>query len=88
MISSASTLPVPGFASRRRAARFFQLLDYGEITDEDDVLLSKRWTHDIGVASIPLSVFCEQSFTGTRLRFCFAKDDATLERAAEKLCKL
>lgn len=67
---------------------FFQLLDYGEITHEDDVALSKRWTHDIGVASIPLSVFCEQPFTGTRLRFCFAKDDATLARAAEKLCKL
>ena len=67
---------------------FFQLLDYGEITDEDDVSLAKRWTHDIGVASIPLSVFCEQSFTGTRLRFCFAKDDATLERAADKLRKL
>ena len=63
---------------------FFQLLNYGEITDEDDVSLSKRWTHDIGVASIPLSVFCEQSFTGTRLRFCFAKDDATLERAADE----
>ncbi len=67
---------------------FFQLLDYGEIADDDDVSLSKRWTRDIGVASIPLSTFCEQPFTGTRLRFCFAKDDTTLERAAEKLCKL
>jgi methionine aminotransferase len=67
---------------------FFQVLDYGEITDEDDASLSERWTHEIGVASIPLSVFCQQPFTGTRLRFCFAKDDATLERAAEKLCKL
>ena len=42
-------------------------------------------THDIGVASIPLSVFCEQPFTGSRLRFCFAKDDATLEEAARRL---
>jgi len=67
---------------------FFQLLDYGEITDDDDVSLAKRWTQDIGVASIPLSVFCEQPLTGTRLRFCFAKDDATLKRAAEKLCQL
>jgi len=33
-------------------------------------------------------VFCETPFTGTRLRFCFAKDDATLEQAAEKLCAL
>jgi methionine aminotransferase len=75
-----------GFTPAR--STFFQLLDYGGITDEDDVSLAKRWTHDIGVASIPLSVFCEQSFTGTRLRFCFAKDDATLEQAADKLRKL
>lgn len=67
---------------------FFQLLDYGEITNEVDVSLAKRWTQDIGVASIPLSVFCQQPFTGTRLRFCFAKDDATLARAAQKLSAL
>jgi methionine aminotransferase len=64
---------------------FFQLLDYAEISDETDVDLARRWTHDIGVASIPLSVFCETPFTGTRLRFCFAKDDATLEEAARRL---
>jgi methionine aminotransferase len=67
---------------------FFQIVDYGEISDEDDVALAKRWTEEIGVASIPLTVFCEQPFTGTRLRFCFAKDDATLETACEKLSRL
>ena len=67
---------------------FFQVVDYGDITDEDDLSLAKRWTQNIGVASIPLSVFCETSFTGTRLRFCFAKDDATLEEAARRLCAL
>ena len=67
---------------------FFQIVDYGEITDELDADLAKRWTREIGVASIPLSVFCEQPFTGTRLRFCFGKDDATLEEAARRLCDL
>jgi len=67
---------------------FFQIVDYGDISDEDDVALAKRWTEEIGVASIPLTVFCEQPFTGTRLRFCFAKDDATLETACEKLSRL
>jgi methionine aminotransferase len=67
---------------------FFQIVDYGEISDELDVALARRWTEEIGVASIPLSVFCEQPFTGTRLRFCFAKDDATLEAACEKLGSL
>ena len=64
---------------------FFQVVDYSEISDETDAELAVRWTHDIGVASIPLSVFCEQPFTGSRLRFCFAKDDATLEEAARRL---
>jgi methionine aminotransferase len=67
---------------------FFQIVDYGVITNEVDAPLAKRWTREIGVASIPLSVFCETPFTGTRLRFCFAKDDATLEEAARRLCEL
>ncbi len=67
---------------------FFQIVDYGDISDEDDVTLAKRWTEEIGVASIPLTVFCEQPFTGTRLRFCFAKDDDTLTEACEKLSRL
>ena len=67
---------------------FFQIVDYGGISAENDVELAKRWTEEVGVASIPLSVFCEQPFTGTRLRFCFAKDDDTLEAACEKLSRL
>ena len=67
---------------------FFQILDYTEISDELDLDLCKRWTSEIGVASIPLSVFCESPGTGPRLRFCFAKDDDTLREAAQKLCAL
>jgi methionine aminotransferase len=66
----------------------FRLVDYGDISKEDDVTLAKRWTEEVGVASIPLSVFCEQPFTGTRLRFCFAKDDDTLQAACERLSSL
>ena len=64
---------------------FFQILDYGDVSDEDDVELAQRWTREIGVASIPLSVFCEQPFMGKRLRFCFSKDDETLHDAAARL---
>ena len=76
------------FRLRPSRSTFFQILDYGEISDELDETLAKQWTHEIGVASIPLTVFCETPFTGTRLRFCFAKDDTTLEEAAGKLCQL
>jgi methionine aminotransferase len=67
---------------------FFQILDYAGISDEPDDVLAKTWTRELGVASIPLSVFCETPFTGRKLRFCFAKDDDTLARAAEKLSAL
>lgn len=67
---------------------FFQIADYCDISEETDISLAKKWTREIGVASIPLSVFCEEPFTATRLRFCFAKDDATLTDAVARLAKL
>jgi len=64
---------------------FFQLIDYGEVSSGLDTEIATQWTRDNRVASIPISVFCEQAFTGTRLRFCFAKDDATLTEAVGRL---
>ncbi len=76
------------FQLRPARSTIFQLLDYSAIRDSDDVSLATLWTHEIGVASIPLSVFCATPFTGRRLRFCFAKDDQTLRAAAERLCSI
>ena len=70
------------------AGTFFQLLDYGEIANEPDALLARRWTIDRKVASIPVSVFYQAPPRQNYLRFCFAKDDATLKRAAGILCDL
>jgi len=67
---------------------YFQLLDYSELSDMADVDYANRLTREIGVASIPISVFCEQMSPGHHLRFCFAKDDRTLEQAAERLCEI
>ena len=76
------------FRLRPAQSSFFQILDYSDISDELDEVVAKRWARDIGVASIPISVFCEEPFTGQRLRFCFAKDDETLASAVEKLRSL
>ncbi len=76
------------FRFRPAKSTFFQIVDYADVSGEDDVSVAKKWTRDVGVASIPLTVFCEQPFTGTRLRFCFAKDDETLTAAVEKLRNL
>lgn len=64
---------------------YFQVLDYSEITQEYDVDFAKRLTIGSGIASIPLSVFNENKLDNKVLRFCFAKKDDTLKRAAEIL---
>ena len=76
------------FSYKPAQGTFFQILDYSAITNEDDISYAKRLTQDIGVASIPVSVFCKHDFDLRLLRFCFAKDDATLEEAAARLCQL
>lgn len=67
---------------------FFQTVSYAAITDEPDYELAIRLTKEIGVASIPVSVFYDQKNDYKVLRFCFAKDDAVLQEAAERLRKL
>ncbi|RZB31561.1 MAG: methionine transaminase [Desulfobacteraceae bacterium Eth-SRB2] len=67
---------------------YFQMLDYSEISDESDIKFSKRLIMEHGVASIPPSVFYHQKDDHKVLRFCFAKKDETLDKAAEKLCKI
>ncbi|MEM9386862.1 MAG: methionine aminotransferase [Pseudomonadota bacterium] len=66
---------------------YFQLADYSALSELDDVAYARQLTIDVGVAAIPVSVFCE-SFDRRLVRFCFAKDDDTLRQAAEKLCQL
>lgn len=64
---------------------YFQVLDYSEITDEHDVDFAKRLTIENGLTSIPMSVFNEAGKDDKVLRFCFAKTNETLEKAAEIL---
>jgi methionine aminotransferase len=67
---------------------YFQLVDYSAIRDEDDLAFSRWLVEHGGVAGIPLTPFYEQP-PGTRLlRLCFAKSDATMAAAAERLCRL
>ncbi|RIV25479.1 aminotransferase class I/II-fold pyridoxal phosphate-dependent enzyme [Fibrisoma montanum] len=67
---------------------FFQTVSYAEITDEPDYDLAVRLTKEIGIASIPVSVFYQQRNDYQLLRFCFAKDDEMLMRAGERLSRL
>ncbi len=86
------------FASGMKGSRFkllpcegsyFQLADYSAISNEEDVDFAQRLTREHGVASIPLSPFHQEPSPGQHLlRFCFAKQDATLDAAIEKLCRI
>jgi len=67
---------------------YFLLVDYSAISDRDDVSFCQWLTKEVGVAAIPLSVFCAEPFPHKLIRLCFAKQEATLLAAAERLCKL
>ncbi len=67
---------------------YFQLLDYSAISDEKDTDFARRLITEFGIASIPISVFNEQQEDHRQLRFCFAKKEETLSRAAEILKKI
>ena len=70
------------------AGSYFQLLNYSNITDEKDTDFANRLTREFGVASIPISVFYNDALDQKMLRFCFAKKEETLEKAAELLCRV
>ncbi len=67
------------------AATYFQLVDYSAISEAVDTTFCLELIETHGVAAIPVSHFCEQPPACQLLRFCFAKSDATLETAAERL---
>ena len=64
---------------------FFQLVSYGHLSRESDFDLAIKLTKEIGVASIPISVFFNEKTDHKILRFCFAKENAELEKALDKL---
>lgn len=70
------------------AGTYFQLVDYSAISDLPDVEFCRWLTQQAGVAAIPVSVFCQTPPEMRLIRFCFAKGQDTLERAAERLCAL
>jgi methionine aminotransferase len=74
-------LPVPG--------GYFQLVDYSAVSDFPDTEFVKWLTVEHGVTAIPLSPFYESPPPGQRLaRLCFAKNDATMDAAVERLRNL
>ncbi|MBU0486842.1 MAG: methionine aminotransferase [Bacteroidetes bacterium] len=76
------------FTIEPSAGTYFQLLSFKNISSEKELDFAKRITKEFGVASIPVSVFYHRSLESRVVRFCFAKSEETLEKAAAILCKI
>ena len=74
--------PLPSYGS------YFQLYNYSDITDESEKDFAIRLTKDYGVATIPTSAFYKNGEDNKVLRFCFSKNENTLEGAVNRLMKL
>ncbi|MCC9016771.1 methionine aminotransferase [Flavobacterium lipolyticum] len=64
---------------------YFQVASYANISNDDDVTFCKKLITEHGVAAIPISTFYSDHKDQKLIRFCFAKDNFTLEAAAKKL---
>ncbi len=67
---------------------YFQLVDYSAVRDIDDINFCEWLVREGGVAAIPLTPFYETAPDTRLIRLCFAKNDATMQAGAERLCKL
>ena len=70
------------------AGAYFQIVDYGAISEDDDRTFCEWLVRHRGVAAIPLSAFYETPPKSRLIRFCFAKTETTLAAAAARLAGL
>jgi len=64
---------------------YFEILDYSNISDEPDNDFTFRLASEYGVGVVPVSAFLHEKNKLRMVRVCFAKNNETLEKAAEKL---
>lgn len=75
-----------GFNVADVSATYFAVADIGgNGFGDDDLAYSRRMTMEAGVATVPMSYFYENREVTTHVRFCFAKQLATLEDAVSRL---
>lgn len=67
---------------------YFQVARYSEISNLGDVDFATEMTQKHGVAVIPVSGFNRDQHDDHLIRFCFAKNEETIVKATEKLCKI
>ncbi|MGZ3173417.1 MAG: aminotransferase [Croceibacterium sp.] len=77
-----------GYAVLPSSATWFVTVDLAASgLEPDDEAVATRMIREAGVAAIPVSAFCGDDPERGYLRFCFAKEDATLDAAIERLAR-
>ncbi len=74
-----------GYSVLPSVGTYFLNVDIAPLAESDDVDFCRRLVTESGVAAIPVSAFYAQGAVKTVVRFCFAKHDATLDAALERL---
>lgn len=67
---------------------YFQVVDYSAISDDSEATFARWLATEIGVAAIPMTAFYSRPRERRLARFCFAKEDNTLDAALARLRKL
>lgn len=81
----ADGLAERGFAVLPTAGTYFLNVDLAPLGIADDVAFCQALVADHGVAAVPVSAFYARDAVRSVVRFCFAKSDATLDAALERL---
>lgn len=66
---------------------YFQSLSYKNISELPDMAMAQELTKKYKIASVPVSAFYQDKTDNRLLRFCFAKQEKTLDQAIEILRK-
>lgn len=81
----AAGLKALDYAVLPSVGTYFLNVDIAPLGESDDVAFCKRLVTESGVATIPVSAFYAEGAVRTIVRFCFAKHDATLDAALDRL---
>lgn len=81
LMQQTSLQLIPSYGS------YFECYSYKNISNKSDFDIAVELTKDYGIATIPVSSFYKNKTDNKVLRFCFAKQEETLQKAVENLCK-
>jgi aminotransferase len=82
-------LTAAGFRCFKPFGAYYVMTDFSMLGFEDDLAFAEYLVREVGIAAVPGSSFYHDAALGRqKIRFVFAKPEATLREAAKKLMRL